>query len=283
MKAKKSFIIADVSFLGMLLLIFICVIFMAENTESLQKNSIILAIAMTVVIVTYFTSIASGLVLNIVMIFVFSVYVMVSSAYKGVSIDPNIYFWIIWSPCMTTLTYLLSMRTLVAEKENAAMSEQLQRLSGVDRLTELKNMRGFEQECTVYMKIARRYKLELVLLVWQVRYQNELAQMVGANGIETLVKQISRCIGETLREEDAVFILGDNPYLWGTLLFTSSEATDIITNRVGKRLEEIEIKTSSGRHTVAVDMRVGTAMYSDQILSPFHFLEQAIKGAEYDV
>lgn len=267
----------------MLLLLFICVMYMAENTESLQRNSIIFAIALTVVIITYFTSIAAGLIMNIVLIFVYSVFVVFTSTYRGVSVDPNIYFWIFWSPCLTTITYLFSKRTQEAENENAKMNEQLQRLSGVDTLTELKNIRGFEQECTVYMKIAKRYNLELVLLIWQVRYQNELSKMVGVNGMEKLVRQISKRIGETLREEDAVFVLGDSPYLWGTLLFTNTAATGIITERVGKRLKEIEIKTASGRHTVAVDMRIGTATYSEEIQSPFHFLEQATKKAEYDV
>ena len=283
MNKKKDLIISDISFLSMLLLLFICMMYMAENTESLQRNSIILAVALTVVIITYFTSIAAGLIMNIVLIFIYSTYVIFTSAYQGVSVDINIYFWIFWSPCLTAVTYMFSNRTLVAEKENTVMNEQLQRLSGVDILTELKNMRGFEQECTVYMKIAKRYKLELVLLIWQVRYQNELSQMVGANGMETLVRRISKYIGETLREEDAVFILGDSPYLWGTLLFTNTSATEIITERVGKKLEEIEVKTASGRHKVAVDMRIGAAMYSEEIQSPFHFLEQAVKKAEYDV
>lgn len=283
MKAKKNFLVADVAYLCMLLLLFVCILFISENPDSLEKNTIILAIVLTVVIITYFSSLAAGLVMNIVMIFCYSVYVIVTSAYNGVTIDTDIYFWIFWSPCMTTTAFLFSKRTLMAEKENKQMNEQLQRLSGVDAVTELKNMRGFEQECGVYMKISRRYNMELVLLVWQFRYQRELVQMVGAEGLEKLVIQISQTIASCLREEDAVFMLDNNPYLWGTLLFTNSEAMHIVVDRVEKRLEQIEIKSASGKHSLALEMRVGNSRYSEHIQSPFYFLEQAKKRAEYDV
>jgi len=283
MKAKRNFLVADIAYLGMLLLLFVCILFISENPDNLQKNSIILAAVLIMVIITYFTSLTAGLVLNIVMIFGYSVYVIVSAAYRGITVDSNIYFWIFWTPCITVTAYLFARRTLSAEKENEKAQEQLQRLSGVDALTELKNMRGFEQECNVYMKISRRYNMELVLLVWQFRYQRELSQMIGEEGLQKLVVQVSQIIAACLREEDAVFMLDNDPYLWGTLLFTNAEATHIIIERVQKELEHIELKSGSGKHLLALDMRVGTARCSELVQSPFHFLEQAKKRAQYDV
>lgn len=283
MKLKNNSLVTDLAFMCMLLLMLICVIFMLQNYDNLQRNTIILVIVLINVIITYFTTIAAGLIINIAMIFGYSVYIILSSAYKGVSIQSEIYFWIIWSPLMIVSSYLFTRRTLLAEKENFEMHERIKCLSAVDVLTGLKNMRGFEQDGLVYMKISHRYSLELVMLVWQFRFQKELTQMIGEGGLKKLVKQISKQIAESLREEDEIFMLDDNPYMWGTLLFTNAETTDIIIDRIAKQLKKIDIRNASGKHAIQLDMRVGTARYSEQIQTPLQFLEQARKSSEYDV
>jgi len=282
MKLNNS-LVTDLAFLCSLLLMLVCIFFMAENYGSLQRNIIILSIVFLVVIITYFTSIAAGLIMNIVMIFAYCLYIIVSAAYKGVTVESEIYFWIFWSPAMTASTYLFTRRTLMAESENNVMKEQINYLSAVDALTGIKNMRGFEQDGLVYMKISHRYNLDLVLLVWEFRFQRELMRMIGAEGLEKLVVQISQIIGASLREEDEVFLLDDNPYMWGTLLFTNTETTDIVIARVDSQLKKVDLKNASGKHSIQLDMRVGIAQYSDQIQSPLHFLEQAKKSSEYDV
>ena len=283
MKLRNNSLITDLAFLSILLLIFVCVLFMADNYDNLQRNTTILSIVLLTVVITYFTSITAGIVMNIVMIFGYCFYIIMSSAYKGVSIESEIYFWIFWSPCMTAASYLFSRRTLLAEKENITMKERMQQLSAVDVVTGLKNMRGFEQDGLVYMKISHRYNLELMLLIWQFRFQRELTQMIGPSELEKLVKQISRGIAASLREEDEIFMLDNDPYLWGTLLFTNSETTDIVIARVEKELKKIDLKSASGKHSIQLEMRVGTVQYSNQIQSPLQFLDIAKKSAEFDV
>ena len=283
MKLKNNSLITDLAFDCMLLLFVICILFMIQNYDNLQKNTISLAVVLLIVIITYFTSLAAGLVINIAMIFGYCFYIILSSAYRGVSIGHEVYFWMIWSPLLTVSSYLFTRRTLLAENENEEMHNRIKFLSAVDVLTGFKNMRGFEQDGLVYMKISHRYNLELVMLTWQFRFQKELTQMIGDDGIKKLVKQISQQIAESLREEDEIFLLDDNPYMWGTLLFTNSETTDIIIDRIDKQLKLIDIRNASGKHAVQLDMRVGTARYSEQIKTPLQFLEQAKKSSEYDV
>jgi GGDEF domain-containing protein len=283
MRLKNNSLIADLAFLCMLLLLMICIMFMMQNYDNLQRNTIALATVFATVIITYFTSLSFGLVINIALIFGYSIYIILSSAYKGVSIEAEVYFWIVWSPLMTVSSYLFTGRTLLAEKENLEMRERIKCLSESDALTGLKNMRGFEQDGLVYMKISHRYNLELVMLIWQFRFQKELTQMIGEDGINKLVKEISLRIADSLREEDEIFMLDDDPYMWGTLLFTNSETTDIIIARIENQLKKIDVRNVSGKHAVQLDMRVGSARYSEEIKSPLQFLEQAKKSSEYDV
>ncbi|HWP51827.1 MAG TPA: diguanylate cyclase [Clostridia bacterium] len=283
MKQNRNFLIADLAFLCMLLLLLICILFMSGTQESFQKNMIILTAVLITVIITYFSTLPIGLVLNIVMIFSYATYVIVYSAYHGVSISLDIYFWIIWSPCMTVAVYLFSGRTKQAEKQNDQMKEQLVRLSGVDPETELKNIRSFERECSVYMNISRRYQMSLVVVVWQFRFQRELMQMLGQEGLMQLVKQISNEILLCLRQEDALYMLDHNPFLWGTMLFTDLESTHIVIERVMERLEKLDLTSASGKHQIILEMRSGAARFSDNNNTPFQLLEEAKKKLEYDV
>lgn len=283
MKQNRNFLIADLAFLAMLLLLFVCILFVAGTPESFQKNIIILAAVLTTVIITYFSTLPVGLVLNIVMIFGYATYVIVYAAYRGVAISSDIYFWIIWSPCMTIAVYLFSGRTKQAEKQNEQMHEQLARLSGVDPETELKNIRSFERDCGVYMNISRRYQMGLVVVVWEFRYQRELTQMLGQNGLLQLVKQISKEILASLRQEDALYMLDNNPFTWGTMLFTDLESTHIVVNRVLKRLENLDLTSASGKNKIILEMRSGAARFSERIDTPFQLLDEAKKKLEYDV
>lgn len=283
MRSDKNTLASDISFLCMLLLLFICVLFIVGSPDHLLENVIILAVVFALAIITYFSSLTAGLVLNMVFIFGYVTCLILFSMLKGVSLAPDVYFWMVLSPCVTVATHLFTRRTLLQEKENERLRLQLARLSGVDSLTELKNMRSYERECHVYIKISRRYKMELVLLVWQFRFQRELAQMIGPGGLERLVKQVSEVITSCLREEDAVYLLDNSPYLWGTLLFTDSDSVHVVIERVEKHLEKIDLRDTSGKRKIALDMRVGTIRYSEQVDSPFQLLEQAKKRIEYDV
>ena len=78
-------------------------------------------------------------------------------------------------------------------------------------------------------------------------------------------------------------MLDKEPCLWGTLLFTNADSTQIVIDRVTKRLQKVEILSLTGKHNVTIEVRIGRAKYDETIQSPFHFLEQAKKEAEYDV
>lgn len=284
MRNNKNALTADIAFLCMLLLTFLCVLFLTGDPQNLQSNSIILAVVLGATILTYFTNLTTGLVINLVLIFIYMTYVIFMAAYYGAAIQSNTYFWVLWTPCMTTASYLFSRRTLLLEEENTKLHRQLTRLSGVDTLTELKNMRSFERDCNVYMKISKRYSMELGLIVWEFRYQKELAQIIGAPRMEELAKLVSTEISASLREEDAVYLLDSAPYSWGTLLFTNAESTHIVIDRVESRIRQIDLQDLSGKHDVYLEMRVGSAIYSDEALnSPLTFLSLAKQQTEYNV
>lgn len=66
---KNNQLLSDLSLLGFLLLNFIVAIFVGMNPERFAQNIIFMNIAMILAIVTYFTTITMGLVLNLLFIF----------------------------------------------------------------------------------------------------------------------------------------------------------------------------------------------------------------------
>ncbi|WRS28840.1 diguanylate cyclase [Oscillospiraceae bacterium MB08-C2-2] len=283
MKENRRFLGVDISFLAMLLLLFISVFFIGSDTEAMTGNFILLAVSAACAMLTYFTSLTAGLVVNLVLIFAYVTYTIFTSASSGVEVPVSTYFWMFWSPLMTTVTYFFTRRTFQAEEQNRVLQEQLDRLSGVDSLTELKNIRSFEADCAVYMKIAKRYHMSLVLVVWEFRFQRELGHMLGKEGLLDLVKRVSRQITAALREEDAIYLLEGDPYTWGSLLFTDPESVSIVVERVKNQLAEIQIQDAASRHSIELSMRVGIATFDDTITSPLALLEKAHKRSEYDV
>ncbi|TCL41900.1 GGDEF domain-containing protein [Harryflintia acetispora] len=280
---NRSSLVADLSFLFMLLLMFVCILFLAGDQDNIWTNCAVLAVATGVVIVTYFTSLVTGLICNLVLIFGYVTFIIVTALYGGGGVPGYVYFWILWTPAMTVAVHLFTHYTARLDQENEKLRRQLTKLSGVDTLTELKNMRGFERDATVYMKISRRYNMELMLIVWEFRYQRELRQIIGAQNLERVVQQVSGAISSSLRAEDAVYLLSDDPYAWGTLLFTNAESVHVVIERVESRIRQIELRDMSGKHDIYLDMRVGSASLDEKTDSPLLFLEQARRQSEYDV
>ena len=282
MKNKNAFV-ADLAFLCMLLLVFICVLFLAGDPDNIWTNSVILTVACAVAVLTYFTNLTAGLVCNLVLVFAYVSYIIVKAVYTGESIPSYTYFWILWTPAMTAAVYLFTQRTTRLETENEHMLRQLTLLSGVDAQTELRNMQSFMRDAGVYMKISRRYDMKLMLFVWEFRFAREVEQLAGKGRMEELVKQVSDAITASLREEDAVYILDAAPHAWGTLLFTNPDSAHIVIERVESHIRQIDVQDISGKHDLYLDMRVGSAEYGEAVQSPLEFLELAKKQSEFDV
>ena len=80
---NRSSLVADLSFLFMLLLMFVCILFLAGDQDNIWTNCAVLAVATGVVIVTYFTSLVTGLICNLVLIFGYVTFIIVTALYGG--------------------------------------------------------------------------------------------------------------------------------------------------------------------------------------------------------
>jgi GGDEF domain-containing protein len=125
--------------------------------------------------------------------------------------------------------------------------------------------------------------MHLTLLIWELRYPRELEHILGKSRMDELVSRISEVISASLRTEDAVYLLDDKPYQWGTLIFTNVTAHEIVVERVRKNIQALELEDVGKRRRLNFEMRVGIAEFTPDITSSLQLLDKAKKQMEFDV
>lgn len=283
MNGMKFSLAADVAFVFLLLLLFVCMLFVSLNPDYFLFNGVALLIAFMVMIVTYFTSITSGLIINIVLIFAFASYLLFGVLAKNTPIYSGSYFWIIMSPLLTTVTGIIFRDTKIVEKNYRELKRHMNEFAGIDEQTNLKNKQSYLVEVTTFRGIARRYNLRLLLIVCEFRYAHELKNLLGKDSLEKLAVEISHTSENTFRKEDVPYLLSSEPYRWGMLMLTQPNSEQVIKNRMREKFESVDMVSIAGKHSFRLEMRIGAAYDSEEIETPFQLLEEAIDQMQYDV
>lgn len=283
MNKKHSNFIADAAFLALLILLFVCIIFISTYSNNLILSTSILCIIFAFMIITHFTTITMGLILNIVAIFGYSSYLLYSLFVTGTPINSESYFWIVMCPVLTFCSSIIFRHTRELEEQNDFLAAQVKNFSDIDEKTGLKNKRAYEIEMPVYSSISKRYNIKLLLIVWEFKYGEDLKRMLGKAALERISIKVSKVMKESFRKEDVLYILSDEPYLWGTLLLTNDNGGEILMDRIKNKFDSIEIDEISGKNAPKLEMRVGMEYLSAQEETIEGFLEKAINKMQYDV
>lgn len=262
----------DFSYFALLILIFALAIFLALDPENLARNGIILGASFIALLFAYFSTLNSALVVSAVLVLLVAGVSVMFAVRNGTGIPLGTYFFIAWIPLMTVCMYHFTRQLNQLKTENGRLLTQLAQLVSIDTTTGLKNLRAFENDAIVYMKISKRYKMQLAMLVWQLKYQTELGEIVG---MPAAVSRISDALQGCLRAEDAVYIVGDDPYRWGVMLFTNIAQLDIILGRVKERVSQIDFSDLAGKVRVPIELESGVYTYDGTEMTPLAFLNQA--------
>ena len=102
MRRNKN-IQTDISFIALVVLMFVYFIFLIYQEEYLMDNFLIASVVFIIVLITYFTNLTTGLIINTTLILTYITYIIIQSLTKGAVIRPYVYFWILMSPALTTV------------------------------------------------------------------------------------------------------------------------------------------------------------------------------------
>lgn len=282
MKKKDRNMQTDISFIALIVLIFIYFIFLIYQKENLIDNFIIAAAVFIIVLITYFTNLTTGLIINTMLLLVSITYIIVLSFTKGVLIKPYVYFWVFMSPALTTAFSLFTTETATLSSQVKDLKKKLVSISTLDEVTKLKNLRAFENDAKIYMSIAKRYKVDFGVLLIKFRHQKEIERLSKKEGMMQIVTQVTKVVRSATRAEDELYQIDDDEITFGMLMLTKKEDIKVIRNRLKEKIAQIDTNEVLNTKQLILDMRIGMA-FDDGKKNALELLDTAKQEMQYDV
>ncbi|WP_214628286.1 diguanylate cyclase domain-containing protein [Paenibacillus agaridevorans] len=277
-------LMSDGGYLSFIILCFLGIIVVSGDPDQYLVNILLLNAAFMIGILTYFTSVTTGLVLNIVFLLAYGTYTLYRTMAIGDTLSASSYFWLLLTPLFTGAIWMMTSGMLRLQAEAQSLKEINGRLATMDRHTNLRNSLLFQKDATVFMALSVRYGIPLTLVVMQIRYWRDVRRMIGESDITEALIQLSE-LGETsIRSNDSLYMLDEENATWGLLLFTDGDGARIVANRIKANLEQFNKREGDGGFRVEFQLRIGEYQYdAETIGSPLELIDMARKQLEYDV
>lgn len=284
MKRNQSSLLSDGAFLLLFVLCFISIVFTAGDPNRYVQNIIFLNVAFLIAIVTYFTTVTTGLILNIVFIFGYGTFTLYQTVVQGGVIGSQTYFWLIMTPVFTIVTWMLTLANKQLQDENSQLKKKNSSLATMDENTDLKNSRSFQKDATVFMALSTRYHIPLTLLVVRVKFWDELKRMISEDQMTQMIYDVSKLSETSIRMNDSIYMLNTENPTWGLLLFTDRDGANVVIERLKEKVITFNTVEFAGKYKIELNLVTGAVEYqSETIPTPLDFIAQARKQLEYDV
>lgn len=284
MRRTKKNLQTDLSFILLIVLIFVYFIFLIYQEEYLLDNFLIAAVVFVIILITYFTSLTLGLIINTILIFTYITYVIVQSLTKGAVVHPYVYFWIVMSPALTTAFALFTMSTTELQRQVTDLDNKLVSISTLNEDSKLKNLRAFENDAGIYMSIAERYGIGFGIVVIKFKYQKELEQLSKKEGMQKVVMEVISTVRQAMRAEDELYQINkDGDILFALLVLTKQkEGLGIIHDRLKEAIGKVNTSSILNTRQLVLDMQIGMS-FGDGEKDALELLDAAKASLQYDV
>ncbi|SDC17561.1 Diguanylate cyclase, GGDEF domain [Paenibacillus sp. UNCCL117] len=284
MRRLQSGTISDGAFLLLFIACFISIVFTAADPNLYVQNIIFLNLAFLIAVITYFTTVTTGLILNVVFVFGYGTFTLFQTVVAGGVVGTQNYFWLIMTPVFTIATWLFTLASKELQRENEQLRKVNDSLATMDEKTSLKNSLSFQNDATVFMALSVRYKMPLTLLVLSVKYWDEIRRMIGEEKLMEAVHDLSKLSQTSIRTNDSLYLLNrDNP-TWGMLLFTDRDGASFVIDRLKNKVDVLNDTEYAQKYKVELVLKIGALEYDQETIpTPLEFIAQAKKQLEYDV
>lgn len=284
MRRTSPSLLSDLALIGFMLLCLISVLFITADPERAMTNLILLAAAFLIAVITFFSSVTAGLLINIAFIFAYGSVILYRTVAGAGTIEGRTYFWLVMTPLFTLAMWLYSWSARQLQAENEELRQKTAKLATLDENTDLKTSLSFQKDADVFTGISVRYSIPLTLLVVKVKYWREIRRFIPPDQLTEAILDISRISQASIRTNDVLYLLDKEEATWGLLLFTDKEGAKVVMERIRQKLYELNTEEFTRKYKVKLILKIGAVEYSpDTIHSPLEFMEQAVRQLEYDV
>jgi len=284
MRRNQGGLLSDGAYLLLFIFSFVCIVYMAGDPDRYLDNIIFLNVAFLIAILTYFTNITAGLILNILFVFGYGTFILYSTVVRGDVVSAGNYFWLLLTPMLTLITWMMTQANRKLQSDNERLLKQNSSLATVDEHTDLKNNLSFQKDAQTFIALSIRYQIPLTLVVIGVKYWEEIRRLTTQEQMTETVYAISQFSLSSIRNNDSLYMLNSDNPTWGLLLFTDREGANVVIERLREQNREMNENIDRGRKNVELTLRMGAYQFDpDTCQSPLEFLAQARKQLEYDV
>ncbi|MFU1795978.1 diguanylate cyclase domain-containing protein [Paenibacillus azoreducens] len=284
MKRYQNSLLSDTAFLLLFVICFIHIVFTAGEPDHYMINMILLNVSFLIAVITYFTNITVGLILNIVFIFGYGTYTIYQTVVVGEPLQSYHYYWLIMTPVLTVVIALLTFANRRLQQEAEQLQKRNASLATLDERTNLKNSRSFQSDATIFMALSNRYEIPLTLLVMTVKHWDEMSRMISEAQVTEMIYDISRMSETSIRMNDSLYMLNADHPTWGLLLFTDQDGAKVVVQRLKEKVESFNTIEFSNKYKLDMKLTVGAIQYNpDEIEEPLDFIAKARQKMEYDV
>ncbi|MCL1630476.1 diguanylate cyclase [Sporolactobacillus sp. CPB3-1] len=278
---KKNNLYTDLSFIGFIFLCFVMIGYGYLFHDNAYEQALFLNITLLIALITYFSSLTLGLIINLVLIFLCGSYALYQTTVIGNFQYYELSFWMIVSPIMTVVVHIMARRLKSLQSDISKMENNKTKLGLLDEKTKLRTLIGFQQDYNVFIETSKRYNIPLSLMTITLRHKAALEGILNRQQLDQILNDISQTLIKSTRKNDILYLIDKKNFVWALLLFVDGDRTPIIIERVKKNYDEL---TKSGQFPVMLDLQMGYLQYDkNNELSAGEFISEANKQMQYDV
>jgi diguanylate cyclase (GGDEF)-like protein len=134
---------------------------------------------------------------------------------------------------------------------------ELREQANTDTLTGLANRRFFEQIANKELSLMRRQKEYFAVLMMDIDHFKTVNDTYGHAAGDYVLVQVSRCLSQTIREEDMVARIGGEEFVVGSP-YTNRLAAIVLAERLRKAVESLVIEFEDNQ--IPVTISIGIAL-----------------------
>ena len=215
---------------------------------------------------------------------VYTVFQLYRTFANGRAIVPLDYAWLALPVPLVTAMVMFMTNMYKVEKLTDILEDKIQSMEVIEPVTGLNNLRSMYIDLERQMAYARRNRLELTLIIFELRYYPELKSILNAAQLADLKRRMARLVEESLRLEDRVYAIDDRGSLGIVCIGCGRDGAVTVRNRTIAVLSEKQSFEDILDRALRVDVRTGFYTYdSEEIGNAIEFKQRAENELQYDV
>lgn len=252
-------------------------------SANLVWNLIYLGVTTVVMLITYFYGLIPGMLSNLLFIFCQVLATTYINVYLNQTISLKMACWLILPGLLSSALAVMTSRQQQLQFYNHKLRNQLTERGAFDAQTNLRTLVAFTMDARVYIENHRRFDLPVTMLVFRIRYYQELRRMLSDEQNQRLLRVISNTLTAAATDNDLSYFLDPEEPTWGMILHSNERQAKQTVEQIKQNFLE-ELHTDEQLERLDTSLTAGLASWNATTMdSPYDLMKQSIRETEYDV